>query len=195
MSIRNFILHLQRLTYRHFPAIAILAALGIVAVLFVGGRQSIAVGLIPSPWDKLVHAGVFALLACTIGWASNLRGWHKLAIAFFSALLVGALDELHQMYLPGREAGVDDFIADIIGSIFGTAFLGMKSSRPLHTPSRYRGVSSFALMRSRGQGNGDGSRSCRHTPHSILAPVKRYCRGNAARDPDVAIDRGAKPKW
>ncbi|SEN97047.1 VanZ like family protein [Nitrosospira multiformis] len=137
----DFILHLQRLTYRHFPAIAILAALGIVAVLFIGGRQSIAVGLIPPPWDKLVHATVFALLACTIGLSSNLRGWHKLAVAFFSALLIGALDELHQMYLPGREAGFADFIADIIGSIFGTAFLAMKSWRSLHTPSRHRGVS------------------------------------------------------
>lgn len=141
MSIGNFTLHLQRLTYRHFPAVAILAVLGIVGILFIGGRQSIVVGLIPSPWDKLVHAGVFALLACTIGLSSNLRGWRKLAVAFFSALVIGALDELHQMYLPGREAGLADFIADIIGSIFGTAFLAMKNPRSLHIPSKHRRVS------------------------------------------------------
>ena len=121
------------LSIRHFPAIATLAALGIVALLFIGGRQSIAVGLIPHPWDKLVHTGVFALLACTIGLSSNLRGWPILAVAFFGALLVGALDEWHQMYLPGRKAGLSDFMADVIGSIFGTAFLAMKGSRSLHT--------------------------------------------------------------
>ncbi|SEP42931.1 VanZ family protein [Nitrosovibrio sp. Nv6] len=144
-------LYLQRLAYRHFNAIAILAILGIVAALFVGGRQPIAVGLISQPWDKVVHAGVFALLACTIGLSSNLRGWHKLAVAFFGALLVGALDEWHQMYLPGREAALSDFIADVIGSIFGTAFLVMKSSRSLRITPKHRG--SFALMRSTCQGN------------------------------------------
>lgn len=144
-------LYLQRLAYRHIPAIAILAILGIVAALFIGGRQPIAVGLISHPWDKVVHAVVFALLACTIGLSSNLRGWHKVAVAFFGALLVGALDEWHQMYLPGREAGLPDFIADVIGSIFGTAFLAMKSSRSLHITPKHRG--SFALMRSTSQGN------------------------------------------
>lgn len=144
-------LHLQRLAYRHFPVLAILAILGIVAVLFIGGRQPIAVGLISHPWDKVVHACVFALLACTIGLSSNLRGWHKSTVAFFGALLVGALDEWHQMYLPGREAGLSDFIADVIGSIFGTACLAMKSLRSLHITPKQRG--SLALMGNTCQGN------------------------------------------
>jgi VanZ family protein len=46
----------------------------------------------------------------------ELCGWHKLAVAFSGALLVGALDEWHQMYLPGREAGLSNFIADVMGS-------------------------------------------------------------------------------
>ncbi|SEP44079.1 VanZ like family protein [Nitrosovibrio sp. Nv6] len=125
--------------------------LGIVVALFIGGRQSMAVGLIPHPWDKLVHAIVFALIACTIGLSSNLRGWHKLAVAFFGALLVGALDEWHQMYLPGREAGLPDFIADVIGSIFGAACLAMKSLRSLHITPKHK--ESFVLMGSTRQGN------------------------------------------
>jgi hypothetical protein len=144
-------LYLQRLSSRHFSAIALLATLGIVAILFIGGRQPIAVGLIPHPWDKVVHAGVFALLACAIGLSSNLRGWPKLAIAFFGAVLAGAFDEWHQIYLPGREAGLSDFIADVIGSIFGTAFLAMKISRSLYITARAR--ESFAPMRSPTQGN------------------------------------------
>jgi VanZ family protein len=47
-------------------------------------------------------------------------------------LLVGALDEWHQMYLPGRKAGWPDFIADFTGSLAGTAFLATKRMRWLH---------------------------------------------------------------
>ena len=92
----------------------------------MGGRQSVAVNLIPHPWDKLAHASIFALLACTIGLANGLRGWRKLPIAFFCTLLIGALDEWHQTYLPRREAEWRDFMADAIGSLSGTAFLVMK---------------------------------------------------------------------
>jgi VanZ family protein len=131
----ELILYLQRLVSRHLRTIAMVATVAILASLFIGGRQPVAVNLVSHPWDKLLHAGVFALLACTIGLASDLRGRQKLAVAFFGALLVGALDEWHQMYLPGREAGWSDFIADIIGSIFGTIFLAiflpMKGTRSL----------------------------------------------------------------
>jgi VanZ family protein len=131
----ELILHLQHLVDRHLRTVVMLAAVAIVASLFIGGRQPVAVNLISHPWDKLLHAGVFALLACTIGLASGSPGSQKLLVAFFGALLAGALDEWHQMYLPGREAGWPDFIADVIGGIFGTAFLAiflpMKGKRSL----------------------------------------------------------------
>lgn len=34
------------------------------------------------------------------------------------ALLVGAVDEIHQSFLPGRVAGLDDWLADVVGSGF-----------------------------------------------------------------------------
>ena len=119
------ILYLQRLVSRHLRIVAMLATIAIVASLFIGGQQPVAVNLVSHPWDKLLHGGVFALLACTIGLASDLRGRQKLAVAFFGAVLVGALDEWHQMYLPGREAGWPDFIADVVGGFLGTAFLAI----------------------------------------------------------------------
>lgn len=128
----------------HFSAVALLAALGIVAALFIGGRQAIAVGLIPHPWDKLAHAAVFALLACAIGLSSNRRGWGRLAVAFFGALLVGALDEWHQVFLPGREADLSDFVADVIGSISGTVFLAMKAPPSLSALSAVPAVSELS---------------------------------------------------
>jgi hypothetical protein len=44
-------------------------------------------------------------LLAPLGLSSNLRGWHNLAVAFSGALLVGALDELHQMYFPAVRQG------------------------------------------------------------------------------------------
>ena len=106
-----------------------LLALGIMVSLFVGGAQPVAVGLIPSPWDKLVHGVIFALLAWAIGMASGLSDWQRLILAFFGSLLVGVLDEWHQVYLPGRQAGWSDLIADAVGSAIGTALLAIESIR------------------------------------------------------------------
>jgi VanZ family protein len=95
--------------------------------LWLGGAQPFAVGLVPSPWDKVVHAAVFALLAAAMGVASGLQGWSMLATGFFGAVLAGAIDEGHQMFLPGREAGVKDFAADVIGAALGVLGLRWKS--------------------------------------------------------------------
>ncbi|XVJ68200.1 MAG: VanZ family protein [Rhizobacter sp.] len=85
-------------------------------------------GLIPSPWDKVVHAFVFAFLAAAIGYASGLNGWAMVLTAFFGALLVGVADEWHQMFLLGRQAGWDDLAADLIGSAVGAFLLRLRQA-------------------------------------------------------------------
>lgn len=102
---------------------AVLLAVGLPLALFIGGAQPVAVGLVPAPWDKLVHAAVFAVLAGAIGYASGLRGRRMLVLAFCGAVAVGALDEWHQMYLPGRSAGMDDLAADAVGAALGVVAL------------------------------------------------------------------------
>lgn len=102
---------------------AILLTLLIIFGLFVLGTQSFAVKLIPAPWDKLSHCGLFALLTWGIGLASGRREKQRLMIAATTVLLIGMLDEYHQVYLPGREAGLDDLAADVAGIIIGIAFL------------------------------------------------------------------------
>ena len=98
---------------------AVLVAVGLPLGLYFGGAQPVAVGLFPSPYDKLVHASVFAVMAVAIGYASGLRGWRMLLVGWLGAVAVGALDEWHQMYLPGRSAGLDDLAADAIGAAAG----------------------------------------------------------------------------
>ncbi|MEO8992425.1 MAG: VanZ family protein [Nitrosospira sp.] len=97
--------------------------------LFLGGAQPIAVNLVPEPWDKLLHGAVFALLAWALGFASGFEGWRSLAVAFFGSLVVGLLDEWHQLYLPGRQAGWPDLVADMAGSLFGAVSLALWSRK------------------------------------------------------------------
>ncbi|WP_176752803.1 VanZ family protein [Nitrosospira sp. Nsp1] len=120
---------LQHALSRHLRIAATLLALGITVSLFIGGAQPIAVNLVPEPWDKLLHGIVFALLAWALGFASGFYGWRSLAVAFFGSLLVGLLDEWHQLYLPGRQAGWPDFIADMAGSLIGTISLALWSRK------------------------------------------------------------------
>lgn len=119
------ILFLQRVLSHYRQFAAVLLALGILTGLFVLGAQPVAVNLIPSPWDKLAHGAIFALLACGIGVASGLDGRHRLLFAVATAGLVGAVDEWHQMYLPGRQASWGDLAADVVGSIAGAIVLAM----------------------------------------------------------------------
>jgi VanZ family protein len=95
--------------------------------LFAGGAQPAAVGLIPAPWDKVAHAGLFAGFAVLIGLACGLLRLPRgtlLVLAFAGALAIGAADELHQATLPGRQAGWDDLAADALGALVGTWLLG-----------------------------------------------------------------------
>lgn len=114
------------------PASA-LAAVLLVAGVFIGGAQPVAVGLFAPPWDKVAHATVFGLLAVLL--AVALRGAHLLhgfraigvplalvLAAMLSAVVAGA-DEIHQLWLPGRMAGWDDWLADATGIALGLAGL------------------------------------------------------------------------
>ena len=70
-------------------------------------------------WDKAAHLVVFGLL----GWLT-LRATHgearplapgPAAAAFFLVVLWGVLDEIHQHFVPGRDASVRDVVADALG--------------------------------------------------------------------------------
>lgn len=83
--------------------------------LFIGGAQSWAVGLVPVPWDKLAHATFFFVFALLLSRFISL----PIALVIVLALLVGAADEIHQSFLPGRVAGLDDWLADVVGAGLG----------------------------------------------------------------------------
>jgi VanZ family protein len=73
-------------------------------------------------WDKVLHAGAYAVMSALVTWAMA-RGRLREATgrALLAGVLVaaayGATDELHQAFVPGRQADVFDLIADATGAL------------------------------------------------------------------------------
>jgi VanZ family protein len=74
--------------------------------------------------DKGVHVGVFALLGAFT--AHGLITAHRslpraFALGALLAAAWGGVDELHQRFVPGRDADLLDVVADAAGALFGSA--------------------------------------------------------------------------
>ncbi len=111
--------NLTRLLSRYSRVVAALLLAVMTGALFIGGAQPFAVNLIPAPWDKFVHLALFALISAAIGLASGRSGVRMVLLAVAGALLLGLVDEWHQGFLPGRNAGLDDLAADLLGALAG----------------------------------------------------------------------------
>lgn len=76
--------------------------------------------------DKGVHFVEYAVLGLLVAHAS-LRTWPRhaplrtLGVAVLIALGWGVLDEIHQAFVPGRQADVWDLVADAVGAASGAA--------------------------------------------------------------------------
>jgi len=100
----------------------------LIAAIFIGGTAQGAGSLFPPPWDKLVHIctfGVMLLIAKVAFPNTNINA------LFLLTLAIGGADEIHQIYIPGGSAGLDDFIADFCGATLGLAIL--KLGQLLHS--------------------------------------------------------------
>ena len=101
-----------------FPVrkLGLYVVIGIFILLFGFGSTAASGGLVPPPWDKVVHFCVFATLA--IGLRVTMPKRSILLIALL-ALSVGLIDELHQYFVPTRQPDLDDWLADFAGTAFG----------------------------------------------------------------------------
>lgn len=90
---------------------------GILAV------NSISVTNVPIPTftgaDKVTHAGMYAV--ASFAWRSSIRSPSEAAswLVVLAIGVLGALDEWHQIAVPGRSADVRDWLADITGALIG----------------------------------------------------------------------------
>ncbi|MFQ5875401.1 MAG: VanZ family protein [Dehalococcoidia bacterium] len=66
--------------------------------------------------DKILHALGYALLSFLLAWALGLEKRTGALIAIALASFYGVTDEVHQAFVPGREASAWDWFADTVGA-------------------------------------------------------------------------------
>ena len=75
------------------------------------------------PWDWFIHAGMYGGLAFRVVRAATLseREWVRRRLAWLGVALsaYGALDEVHQMFIAGRDGSPSDWAFDTIGGAAG----------------------------------------------------------------------------
>ncbi len=85
-----------------------------LALLFIGGHQPASGHLFTPPWDKVAHFCFFATLTL-LGAVAFIR--LPLALLGIMVMALGGADEIHQLFVPGRHAGLDDWTADATGCV------------------------------------------------------------------------------
>ena len=76
---------------------------------------------LPVNFDKVIHTVIYIPLAFLFYLSLKKSGIRKYVfiVAFLSACIYGISDELHQSFVPGRDAAVGDAFADFFGAFIG----------------------------------------------------------------------------
>lgn len=106
--------------FRYIPVLLLLACVFRTSAIPGTGMT----WLVP-PYDKLMHAGVYACLGVFFCfWFKNPRWNAKPFLYAFLAVILcvafGALDEFHQSFTPGRSVSLGDVCADFVGGLIGS---------------------------------------------------------------------------
>jgi len=105
------------------PVALWLATAGYMALIyFLSSRHLQIPSQLPEYFDKLAHVLLYMPLAFLFFRAMKRSGFHKYVffISFLLAGVYGITDEVHQSFVPGRDAAPADVVADFIGSIIGS---------------------------------------------------------------------------
>lgn len=118
-------------------AAAYVAAAAWVALLWTLSTSSLGDGALDFAWrfahdDKLVHAGLYAVLGALLRIATG-----RVAPAVAGGLLAGLVDETIQSRVPGRHADPWDLLADVVGAALGAVAAGAVAG-PRPAPRRGR---------------------------------------------------------
>ena len=85
-------------------------------IFYMSHKPSVPMPMLFPHQDKVMHFGAYAVLAFL--WRIPLRFWPALVLSS----LYGISDEIHQAYVPGRQADFLDWLADTAGAAFGAGF-------------------------------------------------------------------------
>lgn len=91
-----------------------------------------SVGMLPAGSDKAVHVLLYAVFAFLVARAAQVGRPTSRVMAIVALVLCawGAVDEWHQIFIPGRGADVADWAADSIGVVAGLALRRAWAARP-----------------------------------------------------------------
>jgi VanZ family protein len=90
-----------------------IAAVAMIVQLFFLAEPPFADRVVQLMWDKTVHFLFFGTIAFFL-WIATAKRWPLLI--WTVVLLVGAIDETRQYYTPGRNADLNDWLADGFGA-------------------------------------------------------------------------------
>ncbi len=90
-------------------------------IFYLSSINSIKLPRLDIGFDKVVHLIAYMPLAFLFFLAIHTSGGRKYVFltAFLLAGLYGISDEIHQSFVPGRDASIGDVIADCLGGIIG----------------------------------------------------------------------------
>jgi VanZ family protein len=92
----------------------ILAAFFMAVTLFIGAETVATAPMFPPPLDKLSHFTYYGIMAALLAHGVGLP-W--LIVPLILVPVIGAGDEWHQSFIPGRDASLWDWLADEAGTV------------------------------------------------------------------------------
>lgn len=113
-------------------ALSLAAVVAIAVQLLLLPEPAFAERIVQATSDKVVHATVFGAIAFLL-WAGC--DGRRAPLVFALVLVIGALDETHQMFVPGRDPDLHDLYADGLGAIAVLMFLEAVASPRAMAPA------------------------------------------------------------
>lgn len=111
-------------------------------LIFLLSSQDLGVPLPGRGFDKVAHFAEFSLLGflLSVGYFNAFRfsPAAKTVLVLLTGLPLGVLDEIHQLFVPGRSSDVRDAVADSAGIICGILvylFLARRRRRARKIPA------------------------------------------------------------
>jgi VanZ family protein len=73
------------------------------------------------PWDWFVHLGMYGMLGLLLARVAEASAWSRRRVAWAGLFVsaAAALDEVHQLYIPGRNGSLMDWVFDTTGVAAG----------------------------------------------------------------------------
>lgn len=102
-------------------AVAFLPALAFAGLVFyLSSLENPLPEVTSRLWDKLGHTLEYGALGALLAWPLwRMVPRRAFLLAAVLASAYGASDELHQAFVPGREASARDWVADTVGGLLG----------------------------------------------------------------------------